>query len=130
MNDYKDIIDIEYPVKTKRARMSLHDRAAQFAPFAALVGFDSVIAETARYVDSRLELDESMRAELDQALSNLNNDPTKEVSITYFVPDSLKDGGVYLTRKSRIKKIDNINRCLILEDKTKIPTVDIICITE
>ena len=58
MSRYDDIINLPHHVSSTRQRMSMHDRAAQFAPFAALVGYDDAVAETARLTESRPELDE------------------------------------------------------------------------
>lgn len=50
-NKYDDIINLEHHVSAKRPQMSLHDRAAQFAPFAALTGYEDVINEAAQEVE-------------------------------------------------------------------------------
>ena len=63
-NPYDDIIDLPHPVSKTRPRMSAHDRAAQFSPFAALTGFESAIQETGRVTDQKIELDESVKAVL------------------------------------------------------------------
>ena len=92
---YGDIINLPHPTSLNHPRMSLHDRAAQFSPFAALTGHHTAIAETGRLTDQRIELDESEIARVDAALQHLQEllpeRPT--VSITYFVPDERKSGG-------------------------------------
>ena len=89
---YDDIIDLPHPTSQNHPRMSLHDRAAQFSPFAALTGHHAAITETGRLTDRRIELDESEIARVDAELQHLQEllpgRPT--VSITYFVPDERK----------------------------------------
>lgn len=129
MNEkYKDIIDMPHHVSTKRAHMPLQDRAAQFAPFAALTGYDRTIDERGRLTDRRIELDETEKAvineQLQLALSRLQRQPV--IRVTYFVADELKEGGSYRTICDRIVKVDEIKRDLIMEDKTRIPIDDMI----
>ena len=102
--------------------MSMHDRAAQFSSFAALTGFDDTINESNRITSKFIELSDDEKAELDNTLSCLMaeilSSPTIEV--TYFVPDKLKDGGAYLTKIGKLKKIDAVGRTIILEKDFKI----------
>lgn len=118
-NVYADIIDSPHwePGK-KHPRMSLHDRAAQFAPFAALVGYDDMVDEEARLTDRQIEPGEEELNELNRKLNRINelisggNRP--EISITYFIPDPHKAGGRYATVTARIKRIDTTARKLFL----------------
>jgi len=126
MSSYDDIRNVEYPVKTNRPRMSMHDRAAQFSPFAALTGYDALIDETARLTDSRIELDESQKAELDRAICSLKVHPATSIELTYFLADNRKCGGAYLSVSGRIRKIDEITRSIIMEDRTIVPIEDVI----
>ena len=87
MSRYDDIINLPHHVSPTRQRMSMHDRAAQFAPFAALVGYDDAVAETARLTETRLELNEQ-----------------PEVRIKYFVPDEHKSGGAFVEVSGKVKK--------------------------
>ena len=104
-------------------------RAAQFAPFAALTGFDEEIEETARLTDIKVELDEYQKAELNDKLLFLNNsEDDEEVSITYFVPDKKKSGGAYLTITGAVAKIREYERDVIMEDGMQIPIDDIFAI--
>lgn len=64
---YDNIINLPHPTSKRHPRMSLHDRAAQFSPFAALSGHAAALAETTRLTDRKIELDEDTRAELDRA---------------------------------------------------------------
>ncbi len=125
---YKEILDTEYPFLTGRPRMSLRERAAQFAPFAALTGFESVIGESARFTDGRLELDEEAKAELDRTLQSLLRTQGSDragVTITCFRPDPRKAGGMYLSVTGTIKKIDEVERTLLMSDGTAIPMEDV-----
>ena len=126
--EYGDIIDMPHHQSDKRAHMSLHDRAAQFAPFAALRGYDEEIAETARFTDDRQELSNEDIAILNEKLhiiiDNIMSKP--EVSITYFIPDDKKSGGAYTTVKGNVRRIDEVNRIICLTDDTKILIDDIL----
>ena len=124
---YEDIIHLPHHVSATRPRMSLIDRAAQFSPFAALTGYDEAIKETGRLTDDRIELDENTRTALDikQAYlaENINIHP--EISITYFLPDTKKDGGEYVTATGSLKRIDEYERMLIFMDGRKVPMDEI-----
>ena len=125
--DYDDIIDLPHHVSTTRPQMSRLDRAAQFAPFAALTGYGAAIKETARLTDERSELGEYELMELNAGIHMLMEriDEHPQVEITYFKPDERKDGGAYLTVKSRAKRLNEYERFLLLEDGTEIPFDDI-----
>ena len=122
-NKYDDIIDLPRPVPRKRSPMSHYDRAAQFSPFAALTGYDAVIAETGRLTDTQAELDEGGKALLDEQLQLLRAHLPEEpvVTLTVFRPDALKSGGVYETIRGHVKKIDPVTRCVILSEGDVIP---------
>lgn len=127
-DNYEDIINLPHPVSKRFPRMPLAERAAQFSPFAALTGFGSVISETARLTDARVELDECRRQELDAALQDLaaRLDGRPEVLVTFFRADARKAGGEYVSLSGRLKKIDSFARTLVLEDGTVIPVDDIL----
>ena len=128
---YDDIISLPHPEPRTHPRMSLHDRAAQFSPFAALTGHSAAIAETGRLTDSRITLDESEMARVDAELQRLQEllprRPT--VSITYFVPDERKAGGSYQTITGKVKRIDTVNGVLLLTDQRAILIPDIFNVT-
>jgi len=126
LDSYEDIRNVEYPVKSTRPRMSMHDRAAQFSPFAALTGYDALIGETARLTDRKIDLDETEKAELDRAMCELQTDPGRRICVTYFLHDSRKAGGSYLSLSGKMKKIDEVSRSIVMEDSTVIPVEDII----
>jgi hypothetical protein len=108
--------------------MSRIDRAAQFAPFAALTGHDDAIKETARLTDERIELGESTLAILNDKiqiiLDNLDIEP--EVTVTYFKPDNKKSGGAYIDHTGVVKRIDDFEKTVFFTDKVIIPIEDII----
>ena len=116
---YSDIIDLPHHVSTRRPRMSMLSRAAQFSPFAALTGYEDSIREVARLTDARIELDECAKAALDEKLRILQSDPQMPVSITYFVPDARKEGGAYVTAEGSVRKIDR--HIVRMADRTEIP---------
>lgn len=116
-NRYEDIIHLPHPEPKNHPRMSLHDRAAQFSPFAALTGHNAAIDETARLTDRKLELNEERKAELDRMWQYLM-EKCKErplISLTYFIKDEKKEGGIYETTKERLKKLDPYKKILTLE---------------
>lgn len=115
---YADIIDHPHWQSKTHLHMSLYDRAAQFSPFAALTGYDDMVSEEARIVDGKIELEETVLEKLNRKLS-LINDTIKDgtmptVTITYFVPDSMKTGGRYETVTEEIRKIDAIRGKVVL----------------
>lgn len=127
---YEDIIHLPHHVSSKRASMSMHDRAAQFAPFAALTGHDAIIRETARQVDAPIELTESRREELNRQLlwlaDHIGEEPFAE--ITHYVPDCSKPGGAYMITGAKIRKMDEYAHALILCDGTAVDIDGIIAI--
>ena len=125
---YDDIINLPHHVSKNHPRMSLEARSAQFAPFAALTGYDEVIRETARVTNKRIEINEEMKIILDEKLliikSQIQTRPG--ITVTYFVPDSKKDGGKYVSVTGKVLKIDEYNQKIILENKIEIPISEII----
>lgn len=115
---YEDIIHFPHHVSSKRAPMSLHDRAAQFAPFAALTGHDAIIRETARQVDAPVELTESRREELNRQLQRLADciEGNPRAAITHYIPDLRKPGGAYVITTACIKKVDEYAHAIVLAD--------------
>ena len=130
MNDYSDIINLSRPV-SKRPRMSLEQRSAQFAPFAALTGYEGQVKETARLTDKRIELNEELKEILDLKIQLIQEKIKKQpdVTITYFIPDDKKQGGKYKTVTNSVKKIDTYKNEIILIDGTTIAIDEIIDIS-
>ena len=128
MSRYDDIINLPHHVSTNRPRMSMHDRAAQFAPFAALVGYDDAVAETARLTEARPELDEQEQRELNAKLCALADhiQDQPEVRIRYFVPDERKSGGAIVEICGIVKKLVAADGTIVLTDGTVIPISDIV----
>lgn len=125
MDSYEDIINIKHFDPKNHKRMSMGKRAAQFAPFAALTGYDDALSETGRITDSMIYLDDSVKEEISDKLNMLLKDK-KRAEITYFIKDLKKEGGSYKKVISSIKKIDNVNRYIYLDDKSKVLIDDII----
>ena len=125
---YNDIIHLPHPTSAKHLRMPIQDRAAIFSPFAALSGHSAAIAETARLTDRRMELDEDTKMELDLKQQVLNNitEEHPEITVTWFRPDERKEGGTYVTTAGRLKRIDEVERALVLTDGTAIPLADVV----
>jgi len=125
---YDNIINLPHPTSKRHPRMSLHDRAAQFSPFAALSGHAAALAETTRLTDRKIELDEDTRAELDRRqavlLEQISEQP--EITVTWFQPDAKKDGGRYIVSTGRLKRIHEADQVLILADGLRIPIGDIV----
>lgn len=119
---YDDIINLPHPVSKYRPQMPLSDRAAQFAPFAALTGHKEAVKETARYTESEQILSEDVIERLNEKLQKIveNIGAKRTVSITYFQPDDKKRGGEYLTHSGVVKKVDQYKNALIMMDKTVI----------
>ena len=127
-DNYEDIINLPHHTSKKHPRMSLEARSAQFAPFAALTGYDEVLIETARLTNERIEIDETIKIIIDSKLQIIKEHIKEMPLITfmYFVPDSKKDGGKYVTVTGNVKKIDEYRNVFVLENKTEIPINEII----
>lgn len=127
MDGYEDILNLPHHVSKTRPQMSMLDRAAQFSPFAALTGYDDAIKETGRLTDEKIEMDEDRKAALDMKQAYLIEmiDEQPEISIAYFLPDTKKSGGAYVTVTGNLKRFDEYERLLILTDGKKIPMDDI-----
>ena len=125
---YDDIINLPHHTSPTRPRMSRENRAAQFSPFAAVVGHDAAIRETGRLTDTKIELGESAIAELEMKLDILADIIAErpEISVTYFQPDEKKAGGKYVTASGALKKIDATENVINLEDGKTIPITDIL----
>ena len=127
---YDSIMNLPHHVSKTRPQMSMSDRAAQFAPFAALTGYDAAIKETGRLTDERIELDAEALTALDMRYQLLMDafDDAPEVTITYFQADERKAGGKYVSAVGTVKKIDDFERRITMQDGTKIPMDDVLSI--
>ena len=130
LEKYNTIMNLQHHVSKTRPQMPMSDRAAQFAPFAALTGYDSAIKETGRLTDEKIELDEESLTALDMKYQLLIDafDDAPEVTITYFRPDERKTGGKYITATGAVKKVDDFERLITMQDGTKIPMDDVLSI--
>ncbi len=128
---YDEIMGLPHHVSRTRPQMPMSDRAAQFAPFAALTGYDDAVEETGRWTDDRIELSEGELAALNRKYQVLREylrshpEGAPEVIFGYFQPDERKAGGAYLTVTGRVKKLDEYRRRIVLEDGTVLPMADI-----
>lgn len=127
-DQYEDIINMPHHVSEKRAHMSRHSRAAQFAPFAALTGYEDALEESARRTVSKAELCEDDAAELNKKIQLLSARIASEpyCEITYFLPDKRKSGGKYVTASGNVRLIEEASRCLVLCGGLRIPIDDIV----
>lgn len=132
MNEkYEKIIDLPHHTSKNRAAMAKGDRAAQFAPYAALSGYEAAVDETARLTESRTELDEYEKEALNGKLLEVINSPyERRVAITFFVPDKRKAGGAYVTVAGEVGRIDEIKKEITLQNGRVIPIEEIIKIEE
>lgn len=128
---YDDIKQLTRPQYDDLPPMSRHDRAAQFSPFAALVGYGDAIDETARLTDSKKELTEDEMTALNDNLRLLTEASGKqtEVRVTYFVPDKRKSGGSYKVKTGAVRFVDTYENMLVFADGSKIPIGDLYSIT-
>ena len=127
---YNEIMELPHHVSKTRPQMPMSDRAAQFAPFAALTGYDSAIKETGRLTDEKIELDEETLTVLDRKYQLLMDalDEAPEIEITYFKPDERKAGGKYVSATGTVKKVDDFERLITMQDGLKIPMDDVLSI--
>ena len=131
MNDYTDkyddILNMPHHVSSARPHMSMHDRAAQFSPFAALVGYDDAVKETSRLTNEKQELTADKIADLNQKIAFLTEhaDERPEVTIEYFIPDEKKVGGKYVTLSGNFRRIDEYNQNMVFVSGEEISLNDI-----
>lgn len=127
MNGYDDIINIPRWNPKSHPRMSEYDRAAQFASFAALTGYDAMVRETARLTDDKAELDEEQMFALDETLRTIVGRLGEhlKVSITWFRKDGRKKGGTYVQTEGTVRNVDLPGKLLILREGPEISMEDI-----
>ena len=131
MGNYDDIINLPHYEPKHHPRMSMWNRAAQFAPFAALTGYDAAIQESGRLTDEWIDLGDSGNEELNRKmellLSKISEQP--HVIIDYFVPDEHKEGGSYQSYSGHVKRIDEYEQTMVMTDGKKIQLRMIVNIT-
>lgn len=130
-NQYDDIIFLKHHESKYRPRMSIQNRAFQFAPFSALSGYTEALVETARITDAKIVIDDNIQEILDYKMQQIKKSLLlkPKVTITYFVPDKKKEGGCYQQMTSIIKAIDEVQRQLVFTNHKKVKIDDIITIT-
>ena len=133
MNEYEDIFHLPHPVSGTHPQMSMHDRAAQFSPFAALSGYEEAVEEEARLTEEKILLDEYEKQRIDEKLQKIRDDLQERgkeekprISVTYFLPDQRKAGGAYVTVTGQVKKMDTYKQQLLLTDGSAIPFQEIV----
>ena len=128
MNEkYEKIINLPHHVSPSREPMARYDRAAQFAPYSALSGYEDAVEETARLTDTRTELDEYEKEKINATLTALlSSPPDTKVSITFFRPDRSKSGGAYVTARGEVGCIDEVKKEITLVGGCPIKIDDII----
>ena len=131
IDNYDDIKHLTRPQYDDLHPLSMHDRAAQFSPFASLVGYDDAVAETARLTDSRAELTEDEMSELNANLNRLLDslDEQPQISVTYFVPDEKKSGGKYVEKVGVVRIYDSYVGELVFTDGVRIAVADMSALT-
>ena len=126
--NYEDIINLPYHVSATKPQMSMIDRAAQYSPFAALTDYDAAIKETGRLTDEKIEMDEEalniLNMKFQVLVDSMDDEP--EVTFTYFKPDGRKAGGAYIEVTGRVKKVDDFERRIVMQNGTKMPMDDIL----
>lgn len=126
MTEYQDMVTRPHPDPKYHTRMPLENRAAQFAPFAALTGYEEAVEEAHRLTDHRPELSDEEKDALDRALRQALEEKKRSVTITRFIPDARKEGGRIVTKKGQIRRLDAYRRRLVLEDGDRIPLDEIL----
>ena len=128
MDEYDDIINLPHHVSKNHRQMPMEMRAAQFAPFAALTGYDAVINETARLTDQQVELEdydnERLNRKYAELIENISEHPV--ITVSYFKPDKHKGGGAYVSKTGHIKKVDTYEQLMLMENGTAIPLAAIV----
>lgn len=126
-HEYDDILHLPRPVSTRHARMSMTDRGAQFSPFAALVGYEKVLEESARLTEAETFLDEGGKELLDRKLQFLAGHLGRMGQIRFlcYRPDERKAEGSFLWIEGIVKKIDLYRRTVVLEDGQEFAIEDI-----
>lgn len=127
-NPYEDMLELSHPVSKTHPQMARRDRAAQFAPFAALTGYEEAVREATRFTEEKMILDEDSKEQLDWKLRHLQEKVKEKptITVTYFLKDEKKKGGKYVTVTGVLKKIDSYTHQFVLESGEEIPVEDIV----
>lgn len=124
---YEDIVNLPPHISKKHPQPTMMERAARFAPFAAITGYEEMVLEEARVTEERIDLDEGTLALLNEKLNMIQEflDEEPEVKITYFEPDTKKSGGAYVSVTGIVKRIDEYEHIVLMTDGKKINIEDI-----
>jgi len=119
---YEDIVNLPPHISKRHPQPSMMDRAARFAPFAAITGYEEMVLEEARVTEERVDLDEGALSLLNEELNMIQEflDEEPEVTITYFEPDKKKSGGAYVSVTGTVKRIDEYEHLVLMTDGKKI----------
>ena len=126
MNNYDDIKNMTRPQYPDLPPMPVHDRAAQFSPFAALVGYEDAVEETERLTDSRREMEQDEINELNARLQELSDrlQDRPKIRVTFFIRDKKKEGGSYASKVGNVRMIDRFNNVILFADGASVPVRD------
>ncbi len=126
MNNYDDIKDMTRPQYPDLPPMPVYDRAAQFSPFAALVGYEDAVEETERLTDSRREMEQDEINELNARLQELSDrlQDRPKIRVTFFIRDKKKEGGSYASKVGNVRTIDRFNNVILFADGASVPVRD------
>jgi len=127
MGKYDDILNLPHHVSSVHPHMSMHDRAVQFSPFAALTGYEDTVKETARLTDEKLELTADRINDLNQKIAFLNEhaEERPQITVEYFIPDGKKSGGKYVILSGEFRRVDEYNHNMVFTSGEEIPLNDI-----
>lgn len=122
MKNYENIIYLPHYEPKYHQRMSIYNRSAQFAPFAALTGYEDAVHETARLTENKIELDDDLKNIIDMKLQNVEEHikDNQDINILYFEKDKRKHGGKYIEHRGVVKRIDLVNHFILFKDNSKI----------
>ena len=113
-NKYDDIINLPYEKSKTHPHMSNSDRAAQFAPFAALTGYEELIKETARVTEKKILISSEKKIDISNKLEYISSlkDNDVDITIIYFVKDKSKSGGKYIEETTKKIKVDTYHKTI------------------
>lgn len=125
MENYEKIINLPHHTSKKHPRLSVEQRAAQFSAFAALSGYAEEITETRRVTEPEIYLDNEEKLLINELLYSFVSKKGNKAEITYFLPDTKKSGGRYLTEFLEFRKLDEEKNIIIFANGLKIPVENI-----
>ena len=126
---YNDILNAKYPnAETEKDFPGKVNRAAQFAPYAALTGFGDLVEETARTTEKFIETDDNIKDEINRKIRYIMNNLSDNIKacVTYFVPDIHKNGGAYFTHKGIPVKVKEYEKEIVFKDGLAVPIDNIL----